>query len=344
MLNYQPPFPWFGGKSRCAPLVWRRFGDTPNYVEPFFGAGHVLFHRPHEAKTETVNDKDGFVSNFWRATQADPEAVAQWADQPVSENDLHARHIWLRERREILVSQLEADPEYFDAKIAGWWAWGQCVWIGGGWCGESGSGPWSVVEEDGVKRLVKSEGRGVSRRLPHLGNAGKGVTRKLPHLGSAGRGVNATGKRDLTDYFLSLSERLRRVRVCCGDFERVLGPSVTVNHGLTAVFLDPPYSSNTGRDMNLYSTDCGDVAHKAREWALANGENPLLRIAICGYEGEHEMPAGWKCVEWTALGGYSNQSAKGNPNRYRERIWFSPHCLNPDIAQQILLGLTWGDR
>lgn len=29
------PFPWFGGKSRVAPIVWDRFGDVPNYVEPF---------------------------------------------------------------------------------------------------------------------------------------------------------------------------------------------------------------------------------------------------------------------------------------------------------------------
>ena len=33
------PFPWFGGKRRVAPEVWERFGDVPNYVEPFFGSG-----------------------------------------------------------------------------------------------------------------------------------------------------------------------------------------------------------------------------------------------------------------------------------------------------------------
>jgi len=44
------PFPWFGGKSRCAPVVWRALGNVPNYVEPFFGSGAVLFSRPHTAK------------------------------------------------------------------------------------------------------------------------------------------------------------------------------------------------------------------------------------------------------------------------------------------------------
>ena len=36
------PFPWFGGKSRVADIVWDRFGDVANYVEPFFGSGAVL--------------------------------------------------------------------------------------------------------------------------------------------------------------------------------------------------------------------------------------------------------------------------------------------------------------
>jgi site-specific DNA-adenine methylase len=35
------PFPWMGGKSRVADLVWDRFGNVPNYCEPFFGSGAV---------------------------------------------------------------------------------------------------------------------------------------------------------------------------------------------------------------------------------------------------------------------------------------------------------------
>ena len=27
-----------------------------------------------------------------------------------------------------------SDPDDFDAKIAGWWVWGQSSWIGHGWC------------------------------------------------------------------------------------------------------------------------------------------------------------------------------------------------------------------
>ena len=53
-MMMQVPFPWFGGKSRAAHLVWERFGDLPNYVEPFFGSGAVLLNRPAPAGTETA--------------------------------------------------------------------------------------------------------------------------------------------------------------------------------------------------------------------------------------------------------------------------------------------------
>jgi DNA adenine methylase len=66
------PFPWFGGKSRAADVVWRAFGNVPNYVEPFAGSLAVLLARPHDAKIETVNDKDGLISNFWRGGEVLP--------------------------------------------------------------------------------------------------------------------------------------------------------------------------------------------------------------------------------------------------------------------------------
>lgn len=302
------PFPWFGGKSRVANLVWDAFGNVPNYVEPFFGSGAVLLGRPHSPKTETINDADGFVCNFWRAIKYAPQDVAEHADFPVNENDLHARHAWLLPRRGELTSRLEGNPEYYDAKIAGWWVWGISCWIGSGWC--SGEGPWQSV--DGV--LVKID-------------AGRGVNRKLPHLGDAGRGVNKGG---IYEWFDRLARRLERIRVCCGDWSRVCGPTPTFQHGLTGVFLDPPYSAEAKRDMGCYSVDSGTVAHDVRRWCIANGDNPLMRIALCGYEGEHNelTDAGWRVVEWKAMGGYGSQGAgRGRENSRRERVWFSPHCF-----------------
>ena len=89
------PFPWFGGKKRVADTVWRALGNPDNFVEPFAGSLAVLLARPHAPRTETVNDSDGLLINFWRAVKHDPEAVAEAAFYPINECDLHARHLWL---------------------------------------------------------------------------------------------------------------------------------------------------------------------------------------------------------------------------------------------------------
>jgi DNA adenine methylase len=340
MTVLQAPFPYFGGKATIARDVWARLGDVTNYVEPFFGSGAMLLARPTEPNIETVNDLDGYVANFWRAIQADPDAVAFYADNPVFENDLHARHYWLKQQRSELSERMEGDPYYYDAQIAGWWAWCMSCWIGGGLRGANG--PWSVV--DG--RLVKvGAAGGIARGRPHLGGYGSGVNklnvgdasginRKCPLLAGpvGGNGIQKSGR--LVQWFADLANRLANVRVCCGDWMRVTGRSVTYSNGLTGVFLDPPYS-HSERDKDLYTTET-DCSADVRQWAIDNGDNPLMRIALCGYDGEHAMPDSWECFAWKASGGYSNLSkAKHNDNCHRERIWFSPHCLSvePQLTQ-----------
>src|SRR2546430_5743302 len=107
MDNLKAPFPWFGGKSRVADVVWARFGDVPNYVEPFAGSLAVLLGRPYAPRTETVNDLDGFVANAWRAIARHPKRTAKYADEPVNENDLHAKHVYLVSHRAELTERLE---------------------------------------------------------------------------------------------------------------------------------------------------------------------------------------------------------------------------------------------
>lgn len=312
MTNLDAPFPWFGGKSRAAPLIWSRLGDVPNYVEPFFGSGSLLLRRPHLPRIETVNDIDGFVCNAWRSIRGHPAETWGYADQPVNECDLHARHLWLRSKADDLTARLMGDPEYCDPEIAGWWLWGISCWIGGGWCGPGSNGPWATV--DG--KLVRG-----------LSGAGQGVHRKMPCLSGAGQGVNR--KMAGAEWMQSLAERMRNVRVCCGDWSRIMGPSPTTRNGITGVVLDPPYSAATGRDMRLYRRECGHVAAEVRGWCKENGDNPGLRIALCGYDTEHaEMESmGWTVESWVPNGGYGN-TRKENENKRRERIWFSPHCLN----------------
>ena len=298
------PFPWFGGKRRVAQIVWRALGDPSGYVEPFAGSLAVLLKRPGGAAgVETVNDKDAFVANFWRALRCAPDEVASYADSPVNEIDLFARHLWLVNTGRERIAALESDPDHFDARVAGWWVWGVCSWIGSGWC--SGNGPW---------------------QLPHLGDPGRGVNRQLPHLGNPGRGYVRT--EAVYEWMQGLAARLRRVRVTCGDWSRVVTPSVLRAGGWPCgVFLDPPY--DTGGEN--YSTGGEGIAAAVREWALEHGSDSRLRIVLCGYDGEHEMPADWHCHGYSATGAYCGKGTAAQENRHRERIWFSPHCLPVDL-------------
>lgn len=430
------PFPWFGGKRRVAAEVWEAFGpDVPNYIEPFAGSLAVLLGRPGGAgKIETVNDADRYLANFWRAVTLAPEEVALHADWPVNEADLHARHKWLVNQLPYLREQMHIDPRFFDPLIAGWWVWGICQWIGGGWCVEPNNGKHPKL--DGIGKGVHSQrghrekqrphmsgdsvgmgvhsethrkifagdtrrgihadvarSRGANRseeaNRPDLAGVGRGIHaergrrsceadwRKRPELDgtSPGRGVHSDGAHDAAAYspgrrpqistagqgvhlpslgndrglngvaaapcvewFRALQHRLRRVRVACGDWKRVLGNSV-IGKGKNvggrrpcAVFLDPPYSFEH-RDPYLYSEDDGKISALVRDWALEHGDDPELRIALCGYEGEHDMPPSWRVHAWKAARGYAKE---GNENRALERIWFSPHCLQPGNTQGLL--------
>ncbi len=344
------PFPWFGGKSRCADGVWAALGAVDNYVEAFAGSLAVLLGRPDDCwqtGAETVNDKDYFLSNFWRALAHDPEQVAQYADWPVNECDLVARHLWLVNTGRERIQKMELDPDFYDVKVAGWWVWGLNCWIGSGWC--SGAGPHTLetINGDGQLPHLGDAGQGVNRQLPHLGDAGQGVNRQRPHLGDAGHGVNRQRphlvNRDqggqlrpnpqLTKYLCALATRLRRVRVCCGDWSRVVTTGALAFGGTVGIFLDPPYDLEI-RNKGCYNEDSAGLAVAVREWAIANGGNPRYRIVLAGYEAEHAlaMPDGWRKFCWKAnraYGSSTNANSANNSNRKNERLWFSPHCLNP---------------
>ena len=318
------PFVWFGGKFKVAHVVWRGLGDVEHYIEPFFGSGAVLLSRPHAAKLETVNDADGLLANFWRAVSHAPNDVAFHAANPVNEADLRARHLWLVNHKAGLTERLMADPDWFDSKAAGWWVWGINCWIGSGFC--SGDGPWQNI--DGVFSK---------------GDAGQGVNRKLPHLSSVGRGVNRKFQGDdretwLRAWFGDIKARLSETHVACGDWTRVTGPSVLgAAGGVCGLFLDPPYS----RDMRVavYANE-SDCAPDVLAWAKKNGDNPKLRICLAGYDGEHNdlQELGWRVHEWKAVGGYANQGdTRGRENAAKERLWFSPHCLDISNSQGSLL-------
>jgi len=305
------PFPWFGGKANAAELVWQAFGVVDNYVEPFAGSAAMLLSAPDGKRVATINDADGFVANFWRAISIDPDEVAHYADWPCNEVDLFARHSWLVRQSQGLLDRLHGEPDYFDAKIAGYWVWGACNWIGSGWCG--GEGPWIHDGETIVD----------SRKLPHLGNAGQGINRQLPHLGDAGRGHPRAAY--IQEWFSKLHDALRDTRVTCGDWTRVVKDSVTTRHGLTAVFLDPPYTKGK-MDYTAKGTG-GDMAQEVQAWCAANGNDKKLRIVLCGHAGEHDalIEKGWEARKWVARKGYAI-TEEAVENSAGETVWCSPHC------------------
>jgi len=379
--------------------------------------------------------------NAWRGIAYAPDEVAHHASWPVSEADLMARHLalvaWKNEKN---VERLMADPDFYDAKMAGWWVWGSSSWIGSGWC--TGTGSWTVGADgrifktsrrsERVSRQIphvstngqgvshpNSRGGGVSRQVPHLSKDGQGVnvpgvreegvSRQLPHMGNDGRGVNAHQLREqgvsrqlprvsedgvginahrnrepgvsrqiphisdsgqgvnrpqareegveadgdfhpmtmpeTLNWMRFLSARLRHVRIINGSWERVCTSgvlktlSVRQKAGVAGVFLDPPYDNDV-RTEGLYAHDSGHVATDAREWCKANGDDPMYRIVLAGYDTEHSVleTLGWRVVEWYKpgflKGGMGNQSEKGTSQR-RERLWLSPHCLNPSDAPKI---------
>ena len=234
----------------------------------------------------------------------DAAETARHTDWPTNEADLFARHSWLVRRAPGLLERLHADPDYYDAKMAGWWCWGACNWIGSGWC--SGTGPWV---HDGEK-LVDG--------------------RKLPHL-SAGQ-----GRTDyITEWFSLLQARTRNVRVAVGDWQRVLTESVTTRHGLTGVFLDPPYTKGA---MDYAAGGVGgDLADKVRAWCAANGQDPKLRIVLCGHAVEHDglLANGWHLRTWTARKGYA-VTDEAVENSASETLWCSPHCVPERVVQEAL--------
>jgi site-specific DNA-adenine methylase len=190
----------------------------------------------------------------------------------------------------------------------------------------------------GVTRQIPNAcGRGVSRQIPVLGTAGTGISRKIPSMGG-GRGVSRAlpfvgntgmgisrklGDGSRVDYIMSLMDyfvrRLEHARICCGDWARVCkSRSVTTCHGLTGIFLDPPYE--VSGDVYKESGCFRDVV----AWAASEGNNPLLRLVLAGYDCP-EVDAslvGWRKVKWKQKGGYG-----GGKNSDRETIWASPGCL-----------------
>lgn len=307
------PFPYFGGKARIADVVWRALGNPKHFIEPFFGSGAVLLARPGEGPwMESVCDKDGFLANVWRSLQAAPDEVARQCDWPVNHADLIARKRALIKNEGRLLENLVADEKWFDPVMAGYWIWAASCWIGSGLT--------------------------CPTQRPRISDGGKGVHAMggIPHVSDGGKGVQEAYNTNIYAWFRQLSERLRSVRVVCGDWSRVCGGNWQDRCGICGMFFDPPYGVED-RCQDIYHHDSITVAAAVMDWCRIRGALESYRIVVAGYEEYHELVEshGWRRQRWKSQGGYAqttrnNGPSRGKDNTRRETLYFSPHCVLQD--------------
>jgi DNA adenine methylase len=173
-----------------------------------------------------------------------------------------------------------------------------------------------VGERDGLTEKLRSDPYAYDARLAGWWLHGIGawigegygsfLYRTKPRLGDYGTGIHAPSFRGLDE----LSARLRRVRVVCGDWTRVVGPACFGNckGARVGILLDPPYAGDEG----VYA-ESAPVALDAYRWAVGH---PEYRIAYCCYDGQMVCPEGWTEERWTSKTG-----------RSEERVFFSPSCV-----------------
>ena len=276
------PFPYFGSKRRVAHEIWDRFGDPSYYFEPFGGTLGTLLERPEPTSTTRY--------------------------EYVGDTDCLLTNFYRAAKF--------ANPEEL-ARLTDW--------------------PASQIDLDARTKWLPLQRRRLERQLISDPNwydlqcaawfawvqsvkIGR-FTRSLVLARSSGV---CRKKQDLTTYFTALADRLKGVMIHFGDWTKLTNEAESVStRGATAILLDPPYRYATGRQKDLYLTDSGDVAEYVHRWALARAQtHPKLKIALCGFAGEHKMPPTWEEVAW------SSKLGKG-----RERIWFSPSCQPPAEAK-----------
>jgi len=334
---------------------------------------------------ETICDKDGYVANVWRSLQMEPDAVAKVCDWPVNHADLNARRWYLLKNAELL-QNLCGDPEWHDVKMAGYWIWAASCWIGSGltrplaipditnakgvhktgfydanrYPDRTANSQAGINSQIPGRRPQISNDNSINSQIPLL-NHETGVCRR-PCFGASGaHGVHKITLVDDTEplldvrdpytpglyqWFRQLSERLRRVRVVCGDWSRVCGGDWQDDRGTCAMFFDPPYSSEAGRDPSIYHEESLTAANEVREWCRARGDRKTYRLVLAGYYEEHESlkDDGWTVHRWSAHGGFANKAkdktkCKGEENRHKEALFFSPHCHSSGLQRFMDLGM-----
>jgi len=287
------PFPYFGNKRAVADTIWARLGDVRTFVDPFAGSGAVLLARPddHKGGREVINDADGLLVNFWRAAKADADAVIEHASGPVAEVDNFARHGALVDVRPQLAEQLRDDPEFFDAKLAGWWLKGQSSTIGSGWC----------------------QGRAL-RQMPAVG------TKSGIHAACGPDRLRWVADRIQHSYITCGDWKRLRGRTTLG--------LTSGSKSITGVVLDPPYGEGVtyaleqkGVAAEVWDWACEVGGNPQLRIVVCGYEDE--RVVPTGWTVQRS-----DANQRQGGSGYENHAdAAGRARAKRETMRFSPHCL-----------------
>lgn len=317
-MKYKKLFTYFGNKQYIANTVWKYFGQTDAYVEPFCGSAAVLLTSPYTHKYEAMNDVDCHIVNVFRSLRYKREETIQACYWPRTELDLHMRHDYLVLNKQRLSELLLSDVKACNPELAGWWIWGRNMWIGAKWCGIGGK----------CKPTDRNQGILTLRRKPTNRNRGF-LTKPTAHsLGI----INKESDRlsTITELITKVSNRLIDTNILYQDFSRVLTPSYTTNFGVTAVFMDPPYKDSI--DYGIYSMEDALVWTRARDWFLKHMDDPLYRIILCGQDDDWpDVPDSVRIHTWTRTSGMTKDKSKNKT----EKLYISKHCLDIDEEEDL---------
>lgn len=85
---------WVGGKRQLRKTICEQFPENFNrYVEPFGGAGWVLFYKTRHASEEVYNDINGQLVNLFRCVKHHPEAIRKELEFALNSREIFS---WLR--------------------------------------------------------------------------------------------------------------------------------------------------------------------------------------------------------------------------------------------------------
>jgi hypothetical protein len=180
------------------------------------------------------------------------------------------------------------------------------------------------------------KGQGVNAALPYIADTGRGANARLPYVEDTRLVTHKEAA--ICAWFNQLSDRLCDVRICYGDWTRVLTPSLILQSNL-GIFFDPPYTTNK---IDIYY-DKEKISDEVRQWCIEHMD-PIyknIKIILCGYGTEHDdlLEMGWHKIAWKAKNGYNGRGKINKVDLRDEQMWCSP---NIDIERQMIISSPQG--